>query len=415
MPDTSHISNKACIVDVGTGYTKLGYSNPSKKPQSIIPTAIATPDRKKQAAAKTGLSSLDDLYFYIGYEAENRPGYSCRYPMRNAIIQDWNLYEQFMEKIMYQELRCNPDEHSFILTEPPLNPPENREQLAEIMFESFSVPSLHIAVQAVCALAASWKTHGFNTTGIVCDSGDGVTHMVPVYQNYVIPSAIKHIPIAGRALTEFVLKIQRSREKIPTHQQLEIARICKEKFAYCSQDIAREFKKFDQDPKKYIKHLKAMDHKTNKEFLVEVGCEAWLAPEIFFNPELANPEFTTPVQHILDHSIQQCPIDIRRSLYKNIVLSGGSTTVRHFGPRLEFEIKKMHKIRQLEKEKIHGFGGHDIEVNVNTHSWQKYAVWAGADFMSNLPSYHASAVSKQDYEEHGSSIVRKNVVFSSVN
>ncbi len=91
--------------------------------------------------------------------------------------------ERFLEQSIFKYLRAEPEDHHFLLTEPPLNTPENREYTAEIMFESFNVPGLYIAVQAVLALAASWTSRqlGERTlTGIVIDSGDGVTHVIPV-------------------------------------------------------------------------------------------------------------------------------------------------------------------------------------------------------------------------------------------
>lgn len=116
-------------------------------------------------------------------------------------------------------------------TEPPLNTPENREYLAEILFESFNVPGLYIAVQAVLALAASWTSRqvGERTlTGIVIDSGDGVTHAIPVAEGYVIGSCIKHIPIAGRDITYFIQQLLREREVgVPPEQSLETAKAIK--------------------------------------------------------------------------------------------------------------------------------------------------------------------------------------------
>ena len=94
--------------------------------------------------------------------------------------------ERFLEQSIFKYLRAEPEDHHFLLTEPPLNTPENREYTAEIMFESFNVPGLYIAVQAVLALAASWTSRqlGERTlTGIVIDSGDGVTHVIPVVIN----------------------------------------------------------------------------------------------------------------------------------------------------------------------------------------------------------------------------------------
>ena len=83
----------------------------------------------------------------------------------------------------FRYFRAEPEDHYFLLTEPPLNTPENREYLAEIMFETFNVPGFYIAVQAVLALCATWigRDHKFRTlTGTVIDSGDGVTHVIPV-------------------------------------------------------------------------------------------------------------------------------------------------------------------------------------------------------------------------------------------
>ena len=125
-------------------------------------------------------------------------------------------------------------DHYFLLTEPPLNTPENREYTAEIMFETFNVPGLYIAVQAVLALAASWTKKDASErtlTGTVVDSGDGVTHVIPVAEGYVIGSCIKHIPLAGRDITNYIQQIMRERkEPIPAEDSLDTARIVKEMY-----------------------------------------------------------------------------------------------------------------------------------------------------------------------------------------
>merc|ERR1719270_2326181 len=127
------------------------------------------------------------------------------------------------------------------------------------MFESFNVPGLYIAVQAVLSLAASWvrgrRNAGDGTlTGVVIDSGDGVTHVIPVAEGYVIGSAIKHSPIAGRSITSFIQTILREREiGIPPEQSMETAKAVKEKYCFVCPDIAKEFKRFDSKPEKYMK------------------------------------------------------------------------------------------------------------------------------------------------------------------
>ena len=101
---------------------------------------------------------------------------------------------------MYSYLRCEPEEHRFILTEPPMNPPENRVQIAEIMFENFGVKGLFIGIQATLALfsqvcgpnseASLTSMMPSDLTGLVVDSGDGVTHVFPVADGFVIGSCV---------------------------------------------------------------------------------------------------------------------------------------------------------------------------------------------------------------------------------
>src|SRR3546814_257274 len=155
--------------------------------------------------------------------------------------------------------RCEPEEHYVLLTEPPLNPPENREYTAEIMFETFNVPGMYIAVQAVLALAASWTSKQVterSLTGTVIDSGDGVTHVIPVAEGYVIGSCIKHIPLAGRDITAFIQQLMRERkEDVPGELSLEAAKKAKEQYSYVCSDVVKEYQKYDKNPEKYFKQL----------------------------------------------------------------------------------------------------------------------------------------------------------------
>ncbi|OBS68653.1 hypothetical protein A6R68_02802 [Neotoma lepida] len=281
-------------------------------------------------AQRRVLRGVDDLDFFIGDEAIDKPTYATKWPIRHGIIEDWDLMERFMEQVVFKYLRAEPEDHYFLMTEPPLNTPENREYLAEIMFESFNVPGLYIAVQAVLALAASWTSRqvGERTlTGIVIDSGDGVTHVIPVAEGYVIGSCIKHIPIAGRDITYFIQQLLREREVgIPPEQSLETAKAIKEKYCYICPDIVREFAKYDVDPRKWIKQYTGINAINQKKFIIDVGYERFLGPEIFFHPEFANPDFMESISDVVDEVIQNCPIDVRRPLYKVCVQVCGSSS-----------------------------------------------------------------------------------------
>merc|ERR1712168_439029 len=407
----------ACVIDVGTGYSKLGYAG-NKEPQFIIPSAIAV---KESAKVGTNLTrGVEDLDFFIGDEAMDSKGYAVKYPVRHGQVEDWDLMEKYMEQIIFKHLRAEPEDHHFLMTEPPLNTPENREYLAEIMFESFNVPGLYIAVQAVLALAASWASKAVGErvlTGTVIDSGDGVTHVIPVAEGYVIGSCIKHIPIAGRDITYFIQQLLREREVgIPPEQSLETAKAIKERYCYVCPDIVKEFNKYDSDPQKWIKKYESLNSITKQPFSVDVGYERFLGPEIFFHPEFSNADFTLPISEIVDDVIQSCPIDARRPLYKNIVLSGGSTMFRDFGRKLQRDIRRTvdSRLKQHEDLSEGRIKPKPIDVQVITHSMQRYAVWFGGSMLASTPEFYQVCHTKADYDEHGASICRHNPVFGTM-
>lgn len=416
----------AVVIDNGTGYTKMGYAG-NTEPQFIIPTFIATNDgavaASKAGAAKSAAQKkgVEDLDFYIGDEAANyTTTYSSFYPIRHGQIDNWTHMERYWEHCIFKYLRSEPEDHYFLLTEPPLNAPENREYTAEIMFETFNVPGLYIAVQAVLALAASWTSKNVverTLTGTVVDSGDGVTHVIPVAEGYVIGSSIKHIPLAGKDITAFVQQLMRERETtIPAQDSMEVAKRVKETFSYVCPDLVKEYAKYDTEPAKWIKEYKANHSVTQKPWTCDVGYERFLGPEIFFNPEIFSSDFATPLPKVVDDTIQSCPIDCRRGLYKNIVLSGGSTMFKDFGKRLQRDVKRAVDWRIKRSEELSGgkIKAVPLDVNVISHHMQRYAVWFGGSMLASTPEFYNVCHTKAQYDEFGPSICRHNPVFGGV-
>eukprot|EP00164_Ancoracysta_twista_P000685 GFYU01000908.1.p1 GENE.GFYU01000908.1~~GFYU01000908.1.p1 ORF type:complete len:416 (+),score=104.84 GFYU01000908.1:87-1334(+) len=404
------------VIDNGTGYTKMGYAG-NCEPNFIVPSVIAT--REEKGAQSRG---IDDLDFYIGDEAfdKSKKGYGLSYPIRQGQIDNWDHMERYWQRCIFQYLRCEPEDHYFLLTEPPLNAPENREATAEIMFETFNVPGLYIAVQAVLALAASWTSKQVTErtmTGTVIDSGDGVTHVIPVADGYVIGSCIKHIPLAGRSITDFVQQLIRERETgFPPEDSLELARRIKEQYCYVSPDVVKEFTKYDTEPAKWIKMYQGQNKKTRASYTIDVGYERFLGPEIFFNPDMFSSDFTVPLPEVVDNTIQACPIDCRRGLYKNVVLSGGSTMFKDFGRRLQRDVKRVVDARTQRTIELSGgrLTPTAVDVNVITHSMQRYAVWFGGSMLSSTPEFYKVCHTKAQYDEVGPSICRHNPVFGAL-
>jgi len=346
--------------------------------------------------------------------------YQTYYPVRHGQIENWDHMERFWEQAIFKYLRCEPEDHYFLLTEPPLNPPENREYTAEIMFETFNVPGLYIAVQAVLALAASWTSRSVTErtlTGTVVDSGDGVTHVIPVAEGYVIGSSIKHIPLAGRDITAFIQQLLREREtSVPPEESMEVAKRIKEQFSYVCPDLVKEFVKYDKDPDKWYKQYNGTHPKTKAPYIVDVGFERFLGPEIFFNPEIFSSDFLVPLPEVIDTMIQSSPIDVRRGLYKNIVLSGGSTMFKDFGKRLQRDIKRVveYRIKRSEELSQGRIKAVPPEVNVISHHMQRYAVWFGGSMLAYTPEFYSVCHTKQQYDEYGPSIARHNPVFGAI-
>eukprot|EP00295_Goniomonas_pacifica_P020737 CAMPEP_0175858556 /NCGR_PEP_ID=MMETSP0107_2-20121207/29730_1 /TAXON_ID=195067 ORGANISM="Goniomonas pacifica, Strain CCMP1869" /NCGR_SAMPLE_ID=MMETSP0107_2 /ASSEMBLY_ACC=CAM_ASM_000203 /LENGTH=411 /DNA_ID=CAMNT_0017175007 /DNA_START=9 /DNA_END=1244 /DNA_ORIENTATION=- len=408
-------TNPAVVIDNGTGYTKMGYAG-NIAPSYIVPTVIATDD---SVGKQTQKGKIDDLDFYIGDEAmSNKAGYGITYPVREGMVDNWDHMERFWQRCIFKYLRCEPEDHVFVLTEPPLNAPENREYTAEIMFETFNVSGLYIAVQAVLALAASWtakKSKDRTLTGTVVDSGDGVTHTIPVAEGYVIGSSIKSMPIAGRCLSQFVQQLLRERgENIPAADSLEVAKRIKETYSYVCPDIVNEYRKYDTDPATWIRKFQGKEPRTKAPYTVDVAYERFLAPEIFFNPEMYSSDFLTPLHVLIDQTIQNCPIDCRRGLYRKIVLSGGSTMFKDFDKRLQQEVKRIVKKRVSANEAATGQTSQPIEVAVLSHAMQRYAVWFGGSMLASTPEFGSVIHTKAAYEEYGPGICRHSGVLGNI-
>ena len=309
----------------------------------VFPTAIADLAKKGTLSVST---KNDEFNYYIGNEAikvtSDSKNHTLIYPMKDGIIESWDLMEKYWHQSIYNYMKCDPQQHYFVLTEPPMNPPENRENIAEIFFETFNVPGLYIGVQAVLALVgcrATFDSSGAQgdvqvcedqknaiktLTGMVVDSGDGVSHVVPICDGYVIGSHIKHIPIAGRKITKFMETMIRERGEDFKTEDLYLATMkLKEKYGYVAGDLLEEFAKFDKKDNKSGKPAQSKKFKffegigeiSKKPYKLNLGYELFLGPEAFFSPEIIDKNWKAGLDEVVDQTVQQCPIDYRRKLY----------------------------------------------------------------------------------------------------
>jgi len=406
--------NQPIVMDCGTATIKAGFAGGTKpkitvgtkvgraKHQRVMPGgALEGEEQRTSGSGGKKTSSSGITSYFVGSKLdEHRGAFLLEHPMERGAVVDggWDAMELLWEHIYSKSnLNARMEEHPVLLTESPHNPSSQREQLAEIFFETFRVPALFVAPPAVLSLYASGRT-----TGVVLDVGEGVTHCIPVYEGYALPHSIVRSDLGGIDVTKRLqLLLRKSGLAFSTTAEVDFVSRMKEEVCYVSNVPTNEESDYDMGGNassattgggaSNAAAAKAQYQLPDGQ-VVTIANERHRASEVLFQPSLIGSE-ERPIHDVLMTSINQSDMDLRSTLFSNIVLAGGSTLLPGLGDRLLYEVRQ----RAPERTRI----------RISAPPERRDSAWVGGSILASLATFKNMWVGRNEYEEYGSSILHR--------
>jgi actin-related protein len=300
-------------------------------------------------------------------------------PIVEGLIEDMSGVELLLE-FVYSLTRA--EGMPVVLAEHAFNSAPNREELTELMFETFSVPELNVTLQGILTLVGTGRV-----TGLVLDCGHGSCQTVPVYESYVLPHSIGSLRLGGRDLDTLLAKlIALQGPSLTKTADRETIKKIKHKSCYCRPGPEAPM---TGAPENYT-----LPDGTN----VTLGEERFIVPEAYFSPGLVGAE-GSGLAELVAECVRNSPIDLTRPLVTNIILAGGSSMFEGFAQRLTAELKFRVSAKMSR------------EVKIVAQPDRHLCTWNGGKAFAELrESFVERWLSRAEYEEFGAQHIHTKVM-----
>ena len=388
MSDINESLKQPIIIDLGSSEIKAGFSG-EEKPSIKFKSYIGEPKFKKVFSALYK-ENQEIKVQTIGDDCLNNIGLlKLRNPIKHGILtNEQDIIPLF--NYIYSKLGVSPEEiseHPVVITEPLLNPYSNREKISNSLFDDLGVPAIFFACQPILSLFST-----SSTTGIILESGEGVSQSCIVYEGYSLPNTYERFDYGGGDVTN-VLKILMKKKGYQLLNSNEYRFISDMKEKYCFLLSSKYNLNFNNVRKAL--NAQKINYYLPDGTSISLGDERIIASEILFKPELIGKEFLG-LSDIILSSINKAEIQLRSKAYENIVLSGGNILMKGLEDKIKDDIiQKSNKI---------------IKVNVNTIKEPQISCWVGGNIISSLDIFNKISITKKEWEEKGNKIIHVKTI-----
>ncbi|XP_016078686.1 PREDICTED: actin-like protein 7B [Miniopterus natalensis] len=362
---------KALIIDLGSQYCKCGYAG-EPRPTYFISSTVG---KHHSEAADVGDARKET---YVGHELLNmETPLKLVNPLKYGVVVDWDCVQSIWEYIFYMAMKILPEEYAVLVSDPPLSPRSNREKYAELMFETFGIPAMHVTSQSLLSIYSYGKT-----TGLVVESGHGVSHVVPISEGNVLPDLTGCSDYAGSDLTNYLLQLLNKAGHKFTADHLHIVEHIKKTCCYSALLPEEELGLG-------LEELR-VDYQLPDGKVITIGHERFQCAEMLFKPTLVGsnlPGLPALTAACLGHCQEG---GFREEMAANVLLCGGCTMLDGFPKRFQRELSLL-----CPRD----------NPTVAAAPERKTSVWTGGSILASLQAFQQLWVSKEEFEERGSAAI----------